>query len=471
MNQNWHNFFEEDEYADIINRYKDMLSKKKSCYFDIHEFENIVDYYITQNDYKSAIESIKIGLVQHPNSASLRLKFAHVLIESGKSLKALRYISDIEKAEFYNFEVHLLKGKALNSLGKQKDANKEFSQAIKLSKEDKDDVIYDIALSFIQIDKIHEAIKYLILAYEINESNLLVIYDLALCYERIDEIEKSVFYYKKFLDIDPFAENIWFNLGLLYSSINEYDNALEAYDYSIAISPENISVYFSKADTHISNNNFYKAINVYNDLLEVDTENAQAYCFLGECYKKLESYKLALKNYNKAIKIDTTNPDAWFGIGMVFYSLKKYHQTINNLKKAIKIEPNSPEYWFVLGEVYSKMKMLNGSAKAYSKTLELDPTNYKCWLAYAKVYYKKNKIGDAINILKEACQYNENISTINYQLAAYHIYNEQPSLAYKYFEKGLSLNFREHNEVLDHFPKTKKNKNITRLIVKYQNQK
>lgn len=471
MNQNRNSFFEEDEYADIINRYKDMISKKKSYYFDIYEFENIVDYYIYHNDYKSALESIETGLGQHPHSVSLKLKLAHVLIENGKSLKALKYINNIEKAESYNFEVYFLKGKALNSLGKHREAINEFNRAIKLSKEDKDDLVYDIALSFIQVDKVKTAIKYLQLAYEINELNLLVIYDLAVCYERIDNIEKSIFYYQKFLDIDPFAENIWFNLGLLYSSIDEYDKALKAYDYSIAISPANVSVYFSKAETLIGNKNYKDAISVYNDLLEIDNENAQAYCFLGDCYKKLCEYKRALKNYNKAIKIDNDNPDAWYGIGIVLCSLKRYHNSINNLKKAIKIEPNNPEYWFMLGEVYSKMKVHSRSARAYAKTLELDPSNYRCWLAYAKVYYNKNKINDAISILKEAYQYNNNVSTINYQLAAYHIDNDQPYLAYKYFEKGLSLNFKEHNEVLNHFPKTRKNKNINWLIAKFQNHK
>ncbi len=468
MNKGYYNFFEEDDSADIINRYKDMLDKKRSYYFDIHEFENIVDYYIYNNDYKSAIKSIETGLVQHPYSIALKLKQAQVLIESGKPAKALTLIKDIERVEFYNSEVHLLKGKAFNSLLNQKDAKIEFDKAIKLSKEGKDDIIYDIALSFIQIDKIQTAVKYLLLAYEINDTNLLVIYDLALCYERLDNIEKSIIFYNRFLDIDPFAENIWFNLGLLYSSISEYKNALNAYDYSIAICPENTSVYFSKADTLICSGNYYDAIDVYLDLLENDDNNTHAYCCIAECHEKLSDYKSAIRNYISAIRIDSSDSEALYRMAGLYNNLKKYHHSITYLKKAIKIEPDNSEYWFMLGELYSQIKAYGGSIRAYNKTLEIDPSNYRCWLAYAKIYYRRNKVSDAINILQKGYRYNKNISTINYQLAAYHISNEQRSIAYKYFEKGLSLNFKEHNKVLDQFPETKKDKDISRLIVKYQ---
>lgn len=471
MNPDPGNFFEEEEYSDIINRYKDMLKKNKSCFFDIYEFENIIDYYILNSDYKSALKSVRTGLNQHPYSISLKLKHAQILIEDKKSQVALRILNDIEIVDSYNFEIHLLKGKALNSLKRLEEATVAFDKAISLSQEDKDDVIYEIALSFIELDRIKTAIKYLILAFEINDSNLLVIYELAICYERLNNIEKSIHYLEKYLDIDPYSENIWFNLGLLYSSVKKYEDAIKAYEYSIAICPEFISAYTSKADTHVCNNNYYDAIEVYKELIEIDNKNARLYCNIGDCYKKLGNYKSAIENYNKAIKIENDYSDAWYRIGAAWFHLLKYHKSIYYLRKAIKIKANISEYWFLLGEVYAKINHFNRAVRAYTKTVELDPNNFEAWLAYAKVYYNNNKITNAINILEESYQYNHNISIINYQLAAYYIYNEQPSPSYKYFEKGLLLNYKEHNEVLFNFPKTRENDKINRLILKYKNLK
>ena len=471
MNPNQNNFFEEEEYSDIINRYKDMLRKNRSCYFDLYEFENIIDYYIHNNDYKSALRSVRIGLNQHPYSISLKLKYAQILVEDRKAKIALDILADIEKVDSYNYEFHLIKGKALNSLKRLEEAVKEFDKAIKLSQEDKDDVIYEIALSFIQIDKIKTAIRYLLLAYEINDSNLLVIYDLAINYERLDNIEKSIFYLEKYLDIDPFSENIWYNLGLLYMSADEYKKALNAYDYAIAICPQFISAYVSKADAYINHKDYSCAIRAYNELLGIGDNNAQVFCLIGDCCEKLGKFKDAIKYYNKALNVESNCSNAFFKIGVMYCHLKKYGRSVNNLKKAIKINSGISEYRFMLGEVYSEMNSINKAARAYTSTVELDPDNYEAWLAYAGLYFNNSRITNAINILEKAYQYNYNISIVNYRLAAYYIYNDQPSLSYKYFEKGLLLNYKEHNDVLCHFPKTKENDKINNLILKYQNLK
>jgi len=471
MDPDQNSFFEEEEYSDIINRYKDMLRKNRSCFFDIYEFENIIDYYILNNDYKSALKLVGTGLNQHPYSISLKLKYAQVLIEDNKSKTALEILNEIEKVDSHNFEFHLIKGKALNSLKRTEEAAEAFDKAIKMSQEDKDDVIYEIALSFIQIDRIKTAVNYLLLAYEINDSNLLVIYDLAICYERLDNIEKSIIFLEKYLDIDPYSENIWYNLGLLYSSVNKYENALKAYDFAIAICPEFISAYMSKADTHINNDNYYGALEVYRELMEIDNKNAQLFCNTGDCYEKLGNYETAIVNYNKAIKIDNDYSDAWYRIGVVYYRLMEYRRSIANLKKAIKIKPNISEYWFMLGKVYAENKYTSRAVKAYNHTVELEPDNYEAWLACADIYYNNNKIVNAIRILEKSYQHNYNISIINYYLAAYYIYNEQPALSYKYFERGLLLNYKEHNEVLFNFPKTRENDKINRLIQKYKNLK
>jgi tetratricopeptide (TPR) repeat protein len=471
MNQNQNSFFEEEDYSDMINRFKDMLRRNGSCYFDLYEFENIIDYYINNNDYKSALQSVRIGLSQHPYSLSLKLKYAQVLVEDRKAKIALDLLADIEKVDSYNYEFYLIKGKALNALRKKEAAVKAFDEAIRLSQDDKDDVIYEIALSFIQIDEIKAAVNYLLIAYEINCTNLLVIYDLAICYERLDDIEKSIYYLEKYLDIDPFSENIWHNLGLWYLAAGKYKKAVSAFDFAIAISPDFVSVYLSKADAHVNYGNYYSAIKVYDELLGIDGNNAHVYCFIGDCYEKLFRYDKALENYNKALDIEYGCSNALFKKGVVYYQLKKFNKSVYNIKKAIKIESGNPEYWFMLGDVYSEMNNVNRAIKAYDATVELDPENYEAWLAYAAIHFNNKKITSAINILKKAYHYNCDISAVNYRLAVYYIYNDQPSQSYKYFEKGLLLNYKEHNEVLCDFPRTREDDRINRLIIKYQNLK
>ena len=144
--------------------------------------------------------------------------------------------------ENLNCDFHLLKGTALNVLGKKEEAYYSFDRAIGLAQDDKDEVIFTIAYSYLNTRRYSLAIKYLLLAYEINPENLSVLHELALVYEKTDKLPESIRFYKKFLDIDPFSEQVWFSLGMVYSSNEQYEKAIEAYDFAIAISPNYTSV-------------------------------------------------------------------------------------------------------------------------------------------------------------------------------------------------------------------------------------
>ena len=252
MNENFDSLFEEEGLFESINRFEEMVRSNGTCYFDVYEFENIVDYYLDQHNFTCAISAIEKGLGQHPYSASLKLRLAQIYIQNGKPSKGLYCLREIEAIESSNYELFLLKGTALNFLGRKEEAHQSFDRAISLAIDNKDDVIFSIGCSYLNTRRYKLAIKYLKLAHEINPLNLAVIHEIALFFEKTDAPDKSIEYYQKYLNLDPFAEHIWFNLGMVYSGLEQYELAIEAYDYAIAISPDYLSAYFSKANTLVN---------------------------------------------------------------------------------------------------------------------------------------------------------------------------------------------------------------------------
>jgi cytochrome c-type biogenesis protein CcmH/NrfG len=105
---------------------------------------------------------------------------------------------------------------------------------------------------------------------------------------------------------------------------------------------------------------------------------------------------------------------------------------------------------------------------AFSQTIEIDPSDHEAWLAYAKILYRENRITDAIELLDRAYKYNHHVSTVNYQLAAYHTAARQYSIATEYFEKGLSLNFSEHQQYLIQMKEHFDSETIHRILSKFQ---
>lgn len=469
MSENQEPFFEEENIYESITRFEEMLKRKNSCYFDVYEFENIIDYYIEQHNFQSAKMAIEKGLRQHPFSSSIKYRLAQLYINSGKPSKGLHFLREIESVEKGSSEFYLLKGSALNILGKKEEATEAFDKAIQFAYENKDDVIFNIAYSYLNTRRYNLAIKYLLLAHEVNPKNLMVIQELALAFERQDKLDKSMEYYNKYLDLDPYAENIWFNLGMVYTSLEMYTKAIEAYDFAIAICPDYISAYFSKANTYVNQGLNKEAIKTYEEIIFIEPDNVQAFTYIGEAYEKMNLYRRAIHYYKKALDIDITFSDAWFGMGMAFFNSEEYLKCLQYFSKANEIDPENPEYWYMLGEVYKKLNIYDKSLEAFNRTVELDPNDYEAWLSNADIYFLENRVHEAIGILSKAYIYNKDISTINYNLAAYYLYNNQPGLASEFFEKGLAINYSEHSDLLQRYPIASVNEDFSLLIRKYKN--
>ncbi|HJZ40287.1 MAG TPA: tetratricopeptide repeat protein [Bacteroidales bacterium] len=455
MFSDWDNFYEDDETLDVLKRYREMVDQNISMFFDLYEYECIIDYYIDKFNFKDAFHAIGFAIKQHPHSSALKLKYIQLLIENGKPGKALGIIRCIQDAESTNYELFLAKGIALNLTGKFNEAQSEFRKALQLCTENRDELAYSIAQSFIQIDKSVQAVKYLQLAFEYNQDNLLVLYDLAMNYERLDFPEKGILYYKKYLDLDPFAEHVWNNLGLLYSSLDDFEHACEAFDFATAINIHYFSAYFNKADLFFYRNDMPGAIQVYREVLAQDVTNTRALCDLGNCYEENGNYEEALRSFKSAILIAQDCADAWFGKGMVYFRQKRYRLSISCFKKTVSIQSDNSDYWFMLGEAFSRSRRLDQAIDAYSRASSLNPLDYEAWMACAQVLFRKKRVGEAIGLLAQLYQYNHENPTINYRLAAYHAYQQDYMNAIKYFERGLKLNYHEHHEMFKLFPKTK----------------
>ncbi len=474
MLENQEHYFEEDSLYKAINRFENMISSQTTAYFDVFEFEIIIDYYLDIHNFSKAEEAINFALNQHPGAFELKYRLAQFYVNSGKPAKGIRLLRDLEFLEATNTDFFLLKGVALNVLGKKDEATQAFSEAISQATDNKDETLFSIAQSYVSIRRYNDAIRYLKLAHEVNPQNMDVIHELALIYERTDELGESVIYYNKCLDLDPFNDSIWLNLGVIYAGLDLVDKSMDAFDYALAISPRNIAALYSKANTCVNDERFEEAIDTYNELLEIESDNAQIYTYIGECYEKMLHFKRSIYYFEKALSIEPNYADAWYGMGIATYQQELLDESITLFKKSVEIDPENPDFWFMLGETYRKQDNLKLAAEAYNRSVELDPNDYEAWICRADLSYKNNNdVDGAIDILKKAVEYNKDNSTINYQLSIYYFCKDNFDLACNYFEKGLAINYKEHYEYLDEISISRQSflNGVQELIKKYKNNK
>src|SRR5687768_4024456 len=108
--------FEDDHFNEPeninahIRKFEEMLKHDKQYFFDVDDFEGMVDYYIEGNNPNKALEVIDFATSQHPYSSVFLLRKAQLLSAINKPQKALEILSRVEAIEPANIEVYISKG-------------------------------------------------------------------------------------------------------------------------------------------------------------------------------------------------------------------------------------------------------------------------------------------------------------------------------------------------------------------------
>ena len=455
------------EFIDVVHRYQEMIRTKKITFFDVDEYEFLIEHYLQNGEPKVANKIIELALTQHPNATTIKLRQAQLLIDFGNSAKALELLKSIEKLDSFNHELYLLKGIASNFLGLTADARKFFALAIQFSNENKSNVLYNIAVNYESLNFYDLALKHLLEALNEDNENLTILFETAYCYDKIEEFANAIDYYNQYIDIDSFSDIVWFNLGVIHSKIYEFEKAIIAYDYSIALNENNALAYYNKGNALANSGKYTEAIGCYNEYLNFEANHTETLCFIGECYERSGDIENAVLYYSRTLENDSQFPDAIFGIGIIYSIQENFKESLKFILKAIEFDSENSDYWFSLGNVYGKLNINDKAVDAYNKSIELDPYDYESWLNLAELYFKKNLLSKAIKTLEDAYSYNSDVALLNYRLAAYNLLRHNIPEGMVYFRKAIKTGFDDHTELFKICPNAKEIKEISDLIKQF----
>jgi tetratricopeptide (TPR) repeat protein len=467
MNEEKDWLFDEDELLESVRRFEEMQKSNLQYFFDVDELEDIINYYFEVNNNKQASYAAEYAFKLHPESTAIQLKFAHHLIYRGKAQETIQLLNYIEKVEGYNYEISVLKGTAFNILGDVHEAKSQFDKAVSFADENKDEVLYNIGVSFEDRGQFQIAIDYFKEAYLLNPENVGVLYDLAYSSERMGKYDDSIIFYNKYLDEDPFSENVWYNLAIVHSLLENHDEAIKAYDYAIALNEEFASAYFNKGNLLFNEDRFTESLEVYNSFLELEPQNAEALSYIGECYEKLKDFDKAISYLNRAIIENPQLTDAWYNLANVYLNTTKVDEALFSIFRALDQDEDNTEYLFTLGTIYYKKKEYNKALLTFKTVTELDPDDEEAWMCYSELLVENHQLEEAIKILVQALGHNQDSAILNYRISSFYMLKGNDFLSIKYFEKGLKLNVNERQLFFDFIPDAAEYPNIKELLNQY----
>jgi tetratricopeptide (TPR) repeat protein len=452
----------EEEIRQTVQKFERMRTNNENYFFDVIEFESIIDYYIEINNPVKAFEAATLATKQHPNSVSIQLRKARVLLDKGRAVETLRILKKLENIEPGNHEIYIAKGTALGMLGDIQGARKMFDYALTLDSDDIENILFSIVSVLQNLNYYEHLIPYLRRLIEIEPEFKAHLYDLAYAYEKTEDFENSIVYYIKYLEEEPFSDSAWYNLGIVYNKLEQFDKALESYDYSLAVNSQNTFALFNKGNILSNLDRHSEAIHVYHEYLENEPGSFEAMSYLAECYEKTGDIASAKKYYHDALELAPEYADPWFGLGVIELNSGNIDDSVIFFRKAVRLDDENPENWYLLGKAQYIKGEIKSALSCFREALKLDAYYDEVWSDLGKIIQKENLVSRALPYLEHAYKVTGDVPGLNYLLASFYLQSGNHEKAFRHLSAAVDMDKNLFNEFAEIFPR----KILTRKIIR-----
>jgi tetratricopeptide (TPR) repeat protein len=439
------------ESNDLVGKFDEMIRQNKMYFFDVEEFEEIIDFYLDRNISKKARAAIDYAMRQHPSSNAFRLRKAQYFAGVNNSVKALELLNSLEMLEPKNPDIFLTRGAVFSKLKKFRDAIQCYEKAAEYA-DDKDDIYTRIAFEYEELKDFDNAIDNLVKALDFNPENQAVIYELAFCFEMAGREEDSVEFFTGFLDTHPYSDIGWFNLGIALSNLQLYEKAVDAYEFAIAITPDFSSAYFNKANSLANLGRYREAVGYYELTLELEEADPLTLYYIGECYEKLEDFEKAYSSYKAALRLNPDMAEAWMGLGIINDMTGNEKAALKHMIKAMTLDNTNVDNLLYYADALFRYKMTDEALLAYKQAVEADPFHPDVWLDYSSFFSESGDYAKAINIIMQGIEIQPQNHELLYRFAGYLAKKGRLKEAYANFELALQINPFEYGLMFDFFP-------------------
>ncbi|MFT4984794.1 MAG: tetratricopeptide (TPR) repeat protein [Glaciecola sp.] len=386
----------------LIDKYVALKKEKKNSFFDVEEFEIIIDYYIFTFDTKEAQTAVAKATSQHPDSNCLKIKKAYVLTVVGQMRKALILLQQVVSVEPLNYEVHQLMAMTYSKTGKTDKAIESYMKAITYcNKEEKVQIMIDLALEFSNVNRFDESLKLLKTIVLLNPKEDFAIYELQFCLHKAGRLDEGPAIFQQIIDLNPYSIAAWFNLGVCYGNNEKHTEALEAYDYALAINEKHTPSLFNKGNMLYQMEEYSKALEAYQMVVNVEEPMAITYCNMGECHEQLMEFEQALKYYYKALEMDPSFADAHIGCAIAEDLLGNTDKAVECIEKALKISPSSSDYRHFYAEMLKKAKQYDKAITVFEKALKNSKNDISTYLGYFDCLFVTNQDEKAMDVISQ----------------------------------------------------------------------
>lgn len=216
---------------------------------------------------------------------------------------------------------------------------------IKIHKHPKDDnLYYDRAKIYLELNRVNEAIADLSRAVAINDKEFKYHMLLGDAYFANGDVEHSYKSLQHALELEPESQEAYLKLGEIAYYSRDYDRAMDNLGKVTAKDPQNRTALFMKGFIYKETGDTTNAIILLRKVCDLHPDYGPAFEELGMLYADHHD-PLAVEYLNTAIRIDPNNTNALYGLAMYYQDLNKPEQAEEIYKQILDINANHKEAW------------------------------------------------------------------------------------------------------------------------------
>lgn len=461
--------FEDSNNDDLISKYEHMRSIGAQFYFDVEEFEELVDYYLFHPEKHIVKEIIAIAKSQHPDSISLTLKEAEMLVYSEKTKEALKIADSIVLYEDSN-PAHFFSKATIYSMADEKEKAIEIlTRLIEVSdQEDLEEAQMALAKEFQELGDYPRAINIYREILRYSPENEDAILEMSLCCELGQDIHTGINLLNDFINEQPYSAFAWFSIGNLHLNVEDNEKAIAAFEYASLINEDFSEAFFNLGNTYMKTEKYQEAIDAFKSSISIEATDPISHNFIGHCYILLEDQHNAITHFNHATEISPEYGDGWLGLALAYTNLEKYNDSLLYIEKAIKLNPKNMYYQYFCADTLFNLDKFEEAEKVYEKVYSSELEATGIFLDYTETLLLNGNYDVAQNVLIEGITKFPEESLLYYRYSALMLELGHVNDAESILFLALEIDPKESSQFLKYYPDAVKHDSIMDLIENYK---
>ena len=395
--------FDEEERQLVLD-FENTILRGGHRFFDVDELEVIMDYYFEVNDMAPLERAVEYAEQLYPDSTSVLLRRAHLLIAKEQFEPAMHIIQTLRRREPDNTDVAYSLGVAYSATG-------EHEKAIKLFHEAAEDgwllgrVYANIAEEYYLLHDYDKAIRYYQLALDTDSYDALTIsnyFDTAL---QAGQLDDAISYLESFVGENPYSCEAWHCLGNAYRELSLYEKAIDAYEYAIAIDKSNFGVYTDLSATYEMMENPTESVSTLLRARDHVSNRSALYRLVATIYMNNDNIDMALVYYRKSVEENPDDAQALAALALAYASADEVSLAMPLLRKAVRLAPDNAETLFSAALIYEGLENFEAASDYYERTIASDGCNELMCQRYTMFLYKHKVYDILIQFAEESLEY------------------------------------------------------------------